>query len=132
MCDDSHYGENEDEDEVADEDEGEDGDVDFLVLVHRLQITQLEFGHAAAFFFGHQLVGDVVVVQDFEQVHANAGLVVVHIASRINNHFAGCFFAIHHLGGVRYPAGGAFFGLFGEFVSLFVGHPRGKGGSKLS
>ncbi len=33
--------------------------------------------------------------------------------------------------GLRYPGGGAVFGLFGSLFR-FSGHPRGKGGSKLS
>ena len=79
---------------------GEDGDVDLFVLIYRFQVAQFQLGHTAAFFFGHQLIRDVVVVEDFEQIHANARLVVVDIASGINHHLARCFLAIHHFAGL--------------------------------
>ena len=45
-----------------------------------VQITQLQLGHTAAFFFFNQHVGNFVVVENFQQIMANAWLVVVDVA----------------------------------------------------
>ena len=76
--------------------------VDFFVFIYGLQIAQLQFGHAAAFFLGHKFIRNVVVVKYFQQVHTNAGFVVVHIASRINDYLARRFLTVHHFFSFRF------------------------------
>src|SRR5213596_2513949 len=50
--------------------------------LYALEITELELGHAAAGFFLHDQVGNLVVIQNREQVVADARLVVIHITGR--------------------------------------------------
>ena len=56
------------------------------------------------------------MIEDFEQIHANARLVVVHVAGGVNHYLAGCFFAIHHFArfGLRRLAAEFFGRQFGQ------------------
>ena len=60
---------------------GQDWNVGFLRVLDRFQVAQFQLGHAAALFFFHKDIRDVVVVQNFEQIVANARFVVVDVAS---------------------------------------------------
>ncbi len=73
---------------------GQHRDVGFFTGVDRLHVAQFEFGHAATFFLFHQHVGNVVVIQNLEQVQANAGLVVIDEAGGKNGHLAGCLLTV--------------------------------------
>ena len=55
--------------------------VGFFRGLDRIEIAQFQLGHAAALFFFHNDVRNVVVVQNFEQIVANARFVVVNVAS---------------------------------------------------
>src|SRR5205814_4438567 len=47
-----------------------------------LEIAELELGHAAAGFFLHDQVGNLVVIENGEEIVARTRLVVVHVAGR--------------------------------------------------
>jgi len=67
---------------------GQHRDVGLLRLLHRLQVAQLQLGHAAAALLlgdGHR---DVVVLQNRRQVLADMGLVVVAVAGGEQDHLA--------------------------------------------
>ena len=55
--------------------------VGFFRGLDRIKIAQFKLGHTTALFFFHKHIRYVVVVQNFEQVVANARLVVVDVAS---------------------------------------------------
>ncbi len=57
-------------------------DVLLLARRDRLQVAQLQLGHAAAGFLLGDHVGDLVVGEDLREVVADAGLVVVDVAGR--------------------------------------------------
>ena len=72
---------------------GQHRDVGLFAGVDRIQVTQLQLGHAATFFFFNDDVRHVVVVKNFEQIVPNAGLVVVDIAGGVNGNLARRFCA---------------------------------------
>ena len=76
------------------------GNIGLFAGVHGVQIAQLQLGHATAFFFFDNDVGDVVVVEYFEQVQANARLVVIDVTGGKNSHLARRLGAIHHRRGL--------------------------------
>src|SRR5437879_158307 len=52
------------------------------------EIAELELGHAAAGSFLHDEVGNLVVIENREQIVADPRLVVIHIAGRKYRHFS--------------------------------------------
>ena len=58
--------------------------IEFLVALDRLQITEFEFGHATAGLLLDDDRRNFVMGKDLQQIMADAGLVVVHITGREN------------------------------------------------
>ena len=75
---------------------GQHRNIGLFAFVDRLQVTELELGHAAALLFINQHVRHFVVVQHLEQVMADAGLVVVDVAGGIDHHLAGRLGTVAH------------------------------------
>ena len=75
-----HAGGNRRDDVVAVIDERlELRDVEVLVLLHRLEIAELELGHAAALFLAHHLHRNAVVLEHDGQVFGHVRLVAVAV-----------------------------------------------------
>src|SRR5438045_2335492 len=65
----------------------ESRNIERLQALDALEIAELELGHAAAGFFLHDPVGNLVVIEDRQQIVADTRLVVIHVAGRIYRHF---------------------------------------------
>ena len=63
-------------------------------LFHRIQIAQFQLGHAAALLLVDDLIRNLVVVQQLDEVGADAGLVVVDVAGGEDGHLAGRALAV--------------------------------------
>ena len=80
-------------------------DVGAPAFLNRVQVAKLKARHAAALLFLDDLVGDLVVVQQLDEVGADAGLVVVDIAGGKDCHLARFALAVDgHVGGVVHHA----------------------------
>ena len=73
---------------------GERRDVDVLVPGDRLEIAEFEFRHSATGLLFEHDVGDRVVLENREQVVADARLVVVDVAGGVNRDLARCVIAV--------------------------------------
>ena len=56
--------------------------VQVLESFHALQVAKLQLGHAAADFIFNNGVGNLVVIENPQQIQPDPGLVVVDVASR--------------------------------------------------
>lgn len=94
----------------ADIDElGQHRDIFFLGEAHRLQVAELQLGHAAALLARHHRHRDAVVFEDRDEILAGARLVAVHVAggeqrdlaSRPGRRFGGRFVRQHLVAQLR-------------------------------
>src|SRR5882724_3203240 len=75
----------------------ERGNVQRLEALDRLEIAELELGHAAARLLLYDRIGDLVVIQHSEQIVAYTRLVVVYIAGRKYRHLPRGAFPVFRL-----------------------------------